>query len=219
MKYVFFDLDGTLVDTREGIFKSLIHVLESYDIEIPPDEDLIRQIGPPLHEAFSELLDTSDEDEISLAIDIYRRRYSSRGLYQSSPYPGIEELLRKVRENGLTAFVLTAKMEAYAKKILDHYGLSQYFVRIYGSRPDGSLENKSELISYVLEKEKISPADAVMIGDREYDITGAKDNGFPAVAVTYGYGSREEIAEAGPARTCDDTTSLYDAIISLNGDL
>ncbi len=195
--HLFFDLDGTLTDSRPGILISMRHALTAVGLAIPTDDALSRFIGPPFHDTIRELLGSSDPELNARTLAIYRQRYSTLGLFESGVYSGVSQGLRALREASIPLFVVTSKPEVYANTIIDHFELRQYFEHVYGSELTGERSHKGELIAHVLASEKISPAHAWMIGDRLHDIRGAKQNGLRSAGVLWGYGSREELSDAG----------------------
>ena len=194
---IFFDLDGTLTDPAEGITGCIQHALERLGAEVPSKPDLTRFIGPPLSDTFSELLDTRDEQRVAEAIVLYRERFGPVGLFENSVYSGIPETLGGLRERGLELYVVTSKPHVYARKIVEHFDLAPFFREIYGAELDGTRTHKNELIEWVLEREGLDSSEAFMIGDRGVDMSGAHANGVIGVGVLWGYGSREELEEAG----------------------
>jgi phosphoglycolate phosphatase len=158
---------------------------------------LSRLIGPPTRDAFRQLLNSSDPELNERTIAIYRERYATLGLFESSVYHGVSEGLQALREADFSLRVVTSKPEVYANTIIDHFQLRQYFGHVYGSELSGERSNKGELIAHVLASENISPAQAWMIGDRMHDIVGAKQNGLRSAGVLWGYGSLEELRDAG----------------------
>lgn len=211
---LFFDLDGTLTDSRPGILASMRHALTILGREIPADEALSRFIGPPTHEAFRQLLDSDDPELNARSIDIYRQRYSQLGLFESSLYPGIVQGLRTLREAEIPLFVVTSKPEVYANIIIEHFELRQYFGHVYGSELSGERSNKGELIAHVLQRENITQSHAWMIGDRLHDVVGAKRNGLRSAGVLWGYGSREELRNAGADAVFETMPELVHAFTS-----
>jgi phosphoglycolate phosphatase len=195
--HLFFDLDGTLIDSRPGILTSMRHALTTQNLAVPSDEALSRLIGPPTHDAFRQLLDSNDPELNARTLAIYRQRYSKLGLFESSPYPGVAEGLQALRKATIPLFVVTSKPEVYANTIIDHFGLRAHFEHVFGSELTGERSNKGELIAHVLRSEGISQSSAWMIGDRLHDINGAKQNGLRSAGVLWGYGSRAELSLAG----------------------
>ena len=207
-----FDLDGTLTDSRPGIISGIQHALSVMGLPIPPEPSLLRFIGPPTHDAFRELLSSSDPELNARAIGIYRERYAKVGLYENSVYPGITEGLAALTEAGATLFVATSKPQVFARQIIDHFELARYFKSVYGSELSGERSNKGDLIAHVLTQEGLTN-DAWMIGDRLHDIRGAKLNGLRSAGVLWGYGSRDELSEAGADATFANMSELVEALI------
>ncbi|ATN82245.1 HAD family hydrolase [Coxiella burnetii] len=203
VKYLLFDLDGTLTDPKEGITRSVQYALEQMNVACPSMDELEWTIGPPLIDAFALLLNTKDKKQLQKAINFYRERYVDRCAIENKPYDGIHETLETLVNHGYQLYLATSKPWAYAGKILDHFNLRDYFTAVHGSELDGTRDYKEELIGYVLDTQKISNTQSLMIGDRRYDILGAKHNNVRSIGVTYGYGSLEEIQEAGPDAVCD----------------
>lgn len=200
MRYniLLWDLDGTLTDSKEGITRSVQYSLQKLGYPIPDADDLHWVIGPPLKESFKVLLKTTDEALLSQAVGLYRERFRDLGLYENIVYPGIPELLLKLKEQGCRHFLATSKPRVFAEKILQHFGLKEHFEHIMGSELDGRLVDKESVIAEVLKRfsaeAQVKP---VMIGDRKYDVQGARANGIEVIAVSYGYGTREELRQAG----------------------
>lgn len=196
---VLFDLDGTLTDPLEGISNSIIYALKKFGITAPDKPLLKKFIGPPLTESFSEYCGLNHSDALH-AVDYYREYFSVAGIFENKPYEGVCELLSGLKERGYTAIVATSKPEQFAKAIVQHFGLEQYFKEICGATMDQSRTQKADVIAYALKKCEIKEKDkkrAVMVGDRKHDIIGAKTNGLSSIGVLYGYGSKEELLEAG----------------------
>lgn len=196
-QYYFFDLDGTLVDSEKGITNSIKCVLEKYHIKDYDMETLRKFIGPPLGESFQKYFGFSERDTERL-VQCYREYYTAGGMYEAEIYDGIEELLKNLKEKGRILAVATSKPETFARQILERFGLAGYFDCIAGALLDGSRENKSDVIAYALSECGVQEkAQAVMVGDREHDIFGAKRNGLDSIGVLFGFGSRRELEEAG----------------------
>lgn len=198
---VLFDLDGTLTDPFEGISNSIIYALKKFGIAAPDKPLLKKFIGPPLTESFSEYCGLNHSDALR-AVDYYREYFSVAGIFENKPYEGVCELLSGLKERGYTAIVATSKPEQFAKTIVQHFGLEQYFKEICGATMDQSRTQKADVIAYALKKCEIKDEikdkkRAVMVGDRKHDIIGAKINGLSSIGVLYGYGSKEELLEAG----------------------
>ncbi len=195
--HLLFDLDGTLVDSRPGIIACIQHSMRENGLPVPADENLLWCIGPPLLESLKTLVGPDSPELFRPVVEKYRERYSAVGMFESEIYPGIEDTLIELADLGYTLHVATSKVEIYAKPIIGHFGLDNYFVSVNGSELDGIRANKAELIAHILEREGISPTDVIMIGDREHDVIGAKANGIPAIGVLWGYGTGAELMESG----------------------
>ena len=199
--HLLIDLDGTLTDSRQGIINCLQHALAENGLPVPEAKDLLWCIGPPLLETLKKLVGPDSLDRFDPVVKSYRERYSVAGVYENSVYPDVENALVELRELGHTLHVATSKAEVFAKQIIAHFSLNQYFVSVSGSDLDGTRANKADLIAHILDREKIAKPDVVMIGDREHDIIGAKKNGIPAIGVLWGYGTGAELMGAG-AKAC-----------------
>ena len=195
--YLFFDLDGTLTDPELGITTCVQYALASFGIDVA-DRKLLRPfIGPPLKESFMHYYGLSEADADS-AIAKYRERFSSIGLYENKVYQGIPEVLSLLSSRGQILCVSTSKPTCYAQQILEHFQLLDYFTHICGSNLDGSRVKKGEVIAYTLEQcGNPAPCQVKMIGDRKHDILGARQNQLSSIGVLYGYGSAEELQNAG----------------------
>ena len=212
--HIFFDLDGTLTDPAQGITNSFIHALKYFGREIPSYEELCKLIGPPLPYSFETILGFPKE-KVMDAVAKYREYFATKGLFENSVYPDIPELLQNLKEQGKHLVVATSKPEEYSKKIIEHFGLSKYFDFVCGSLMDESRSKKAEVIAYALECCGLGESDknrVLMIGDRFHDIEGAKQNGLKSCGVLFGYGSRQELEEAGADYIVKDVMDLYKVI-------
>lgn len=207
-KTILFDLDGTLTDSGEGIINCATLALRHFGLPIPAYEDMRTFVGPPLRDSFIRFGVPADQaDE---AIRVYRSRYIPTGMFENTPYPGIRELLEKLRAEGYTLYVATSKPEEMSVTILEKFDLAKYFHRICGASIDSSRSTKDAVIAYLLESSG-AKEDMVMVGDTKYDILGAKAHGIPAIGVGWGYGEVEEMEEAGAvgiAETMDELIGL-----------
>lgn len=209
---VLFDLDGTIIDSGLGITNSVTYALKKYGIEVEDRTSLYKFIGPPLYKSFMNFYGFSEE-EAHKAVDYYREYYSVHGVFENDVYEGIEELIKALYEKGKTIVLATSKPEDYARKILENIGLSKYFTFIAGSEMSHSRVDKIEVIAYafencgILEYEK-----AIMIGDREYDIIGAKHFNMDSVGVLFGYGIREELSKAGATYIVENAMEILNIV-------
>lgn len=208
-KAILFDLDGTLTDSGEGIINCVSLTLEHYGIALPPREELRVFVGPPLHKTFHEFgIAKEDLDE---AVTYYRKFYNVDGKYQNYPYPGIIDLLKRLKAEGHKLYVATSKPESISVDILNKFEMSQYFEMIVGSLADGNRDAKSEVIGYVLDHTEETD-EAVMVGDTVYDILGANANHISAIAVSWGFGKMEDMIAAGAKAVAHSMEQLYDLL-------
>ena len=195
---ILFDLDGTLTDPAEGILNSIRHSLTYYpEVKVPELETLKKFIGPPLWESYVKYCGM-DKQTAEEAVEHYREYFRPTGIFENKLYDGIPELLKKLKEAGVKVRLATSKPDVFARQILDHFGITEYFTSVQGSALDGSLIKKEDVIAKIMtENAGITASNTVMVGDTAFDVAGAKANGIPAIGVAYGYGSGVEIAEAG----------------------
>lgn len=195
--YVLFDLDGTVTDPEEGITKSVQYALQHFSIEVQERRELYKFIGPPLKDSFMEFYGFT-EQQAGEALLKYRERFEVTGWRENVVYDGMEKLLRHLRRRGKRIMLATSKPEVFAEQILVYFGLRDYFDFVGGASLDGQRNYKADVIRYVLDANGISSREkAVMVGDRKFDILGAKEFGLETVGVLYGYGDREELTTAG----------------------
>ena len=204
---VLFDLDGTLTDPGIGITNSVRYALERYGIAVADRRELYCFIGPPLRESFEKYYGFS-EKQAREAVACYREYFAQTGLLENKVYDGIESLLQQLRAAGKTLLVATSKPEVFARRILEHFGLDGYFDFIAGATLDETRVRKADVIAYALDSCGVTDlAQAVMVGDREQDVLGARAMGIDCIGVLFGYGSREELEQAGArylAETVED---------------
>ena len=193
---ILFDLDGTIADSGMGVTNAVMYALKKYGIQVADRSELYSFIGPPLRESFMKKLNCSPE-EAERAVVYYREYYADKGVLEDEIYPGIPELLQKLHESGKKVLLATSKPEVYAKKILEHFKLSQYFDVIAGATLDGSRDSKASVIRYCLGLYKGDLGEAVILGDRMHDVCGAKETGIKSIGCLWGYGSREELEAYG----------------------
>jgi phosphoglycolate phosphatase len=195
--WIFFDLDGTLTDPGEGITNSVAYALKKEGIEPPPKEELYTFIGPPLVDSFMKLYGFSRERALR-AVEEYREYFRDRGIFENRVYDGIPRLLEELCAKGKRLVLATSKPELFAKRILAHFDLERYFTFAAGALMDETRTKKADVIAYALTSCGITdPSSVLMVGDRLHDVEGAKACGMDSLGVLYGYGSREELTEAG----------------------
>ncbi len=211
--YLLFDLDGTLTDPMIGITKSVQHALHAYGIEEPDLKKLTPFIGPPLKESFMKYYGFSEE-RASEAIGRYREYFAVTGIFENKVYDGIPQMLERLKREGKLLMVATSKPELFARQILEHFHLSSYFAFVGGASMDEARVKKGEVIAYVLERMKIADKEkAVMVGDREHDMIGARENGIDSIGVLFGYGSRQELKAAGAGRIAENVERLQELLM------
>lgn len=198
-QYILFDLDGTLTDPGIGITNSVMYALKKFGIEVENRATLYKFIGPPLMDSFEQYYGFSKEDS-ERALQYYREYFKPHGLYENEVYDGTKEMLEELKRQGKKVLLATSKPEEFAKEILRHFDLIQYFDFVGGASMDESRNKKGDVIAYVLENCGITDlSSAIMVGDREHDVLGAKENGLECIGVLFGYGDREELSAAGAA--------------------
>ena len=197
-KYVLFDLDGTITDPFEGITASIIYALDKFGISVPDRNELAAFIGPPLVDSFSKYYGFSHGCSLA-AVGYYREYYGKKGIFECTLYDGIADLFHRLKDSGVKVIIATSKPEHFAVKLMKHFGLDSCFESICGATMDEKRSNKDEVIRYALDRNGITDTDeCIMVGDRKYDVLGAKSAGLKSVGVLYGYGSREEMNVSAP---------------------
>ena len=214
IKYALFDLDGTVTDPGEGIVNSIIRALDKMNFKDYRREELTEFIGPPLLDSFRDFCGFSPED-CRQALKYYREYYAEKGIFENKVYDGIPEALERLKKLDYKIIMATSKPEPYALKILGHFGLSGYFDAVAGSDMSEARSRKDEVIAYAIERDGIIPENAVMIGDRSYDVIGANAEGIPSVGVLYGYGTREELINAGACWLAESPSHVADIFEAL----
>ena len=207
-EYVLFDLDGTLTDPGEGITNSVAYALERYGAEVPEKQQLYKFIGPPLVSSFKQYCGFSHEKACE-AVGVYREYFREKGMFENEVYPGIPEMLQNLKKEGKRLIVATSKPGPFSVRILEHFGLAEYFEFVAASNMDETRTEKWEVIEYALSSCGIDDLSrTVMVGDREHDIMGAVKNKIGSIGVLYGYGSREELENAGAERIASSVGKL-----------
>ena len=209
-KTILFDLDGTITDSGEGIINCVIYALERFGLPVPHRDSLRYFVGPPLHESF--IRQGVPADRAAEAVAVYRERYVPTGMFENTPYPGIREVLETLKAKGHTLYVASSKPEWMCVEILKHFDLDKYFTQICGATMDTSRTNKEAVISYLIEQNGKTD-NMVMVGDTKFDVIGAKYHGIPCVGVSWGYGTVEEMREAGAASVAFTMDELLEILV------
>lgn len=207
-KDIFFDLDGTLTDSGEGIINCAILALEHFGLPIPSREEMRVFVGPPLDETFIQF--GVPADQAQEAIRIYRTRYIPIGKFENHPYPGIEDALQTLRAQGHRLYVATSKPESMSVEILEKFGLAKYFDRICGATMDGSRSHKADVIAYLLKQ--AGNVNAIMVGDTAFDVIGAAAHGIPTIGVSWGYGEVVDMEKAGATAIAHSMEELLELL-------
>ncbi len=206
---IFFDLDGTLIDSAPGIKESVKYALSFFNIEEKDEKKLNLFIGPPLFDAFS-LYYNMDKETADKAVEKYRENYNdNKAMEKFFVYSGVEKMLKTLKEKGYIICLATAKPQKYAQKILEKCNLDKYFDYINGASFDEKKRTKTAVIKETIEINHYEKERILMVGDRENDAEGAKNNSIAVLGVTYGYGTKEELKEAG----CSVLVSSPDEVV------
>lgn len=206
-----FDLDGTLLETEPGILASFRHTLQTLGLPPRSDAQLRTHIGPPLKTSWGELVGAELTDR---ATEIYRQFYDAKGKFMARPYGGMLEALAQL-STSYRLFIATSKRKVFALDMAEHFGLRPYFAEVYGLLPENLAEDKAALIARILLEQSLNPQETLMIGDRLYDLTGAKANGLGSIGVLWGYGSRGELQTHHPTALCERPADLPSIISDL----
>ncbi len=214
IKNIMFDLDGTLTDSAPGITNCVEYALGKFGIEISDKNGLKKFIGPPLLYSFKTFFGFTEEDA-KRATEYYRERFSTIGLFENELYSGIADMLKRLCEGGRKLFIATGKPEEFTVRILEHFGIAKYFSFVCGNTLSGARPEKRDVIEYIMANyPEISGEDTVMVGDRCYDVEGAKLAGIPCIGVCYGFGTREELNNAGASCIVDTVQELEELLLN-----
>ena len=215
IKAVLFDLDGTLIDSSEGITKSAQFALDYYGIEEPDLDKLRKFIGPPLWESFVKFYDFPKEKALE-AVDKFRERYNVTGLFECCLYPGVRECLEELRRRGYLVAVASSKPEVTCKRILEYHGALELFDSISGATMDGRIETKEQVLDQLFERwPDVSRDEMVLVGDTVFDVKGAGQTGLKCIAVSFGFGNVKEMLDAGAICVCDEMMEVVDVVENL----
>ncbi len=217
-EYILFDLDGTLTDPKLGITSSVQYALRALGIEEPSLDKLEVFIGPPLTDSFREFYGL-DEEQMITAVDKYRERFATQGIFENEIYPGIPQMLADLKAKGKKLAIASSKPTLFVEQILEHFEIRKYFDDVVGSNMDGTRGRKEEFVEEALCRmlpAGMTPAkkrDAVaMVGDRKFDIEGAAAHGITSVGVSFGYAPEGELEQAGADYIVNSVQSLYDVL-------
>jgi len=208
-KAIFFDLDGTLTDSGEGIINCATLALNHFGLPVPSRQEMHVFVGPPLDQTFIRFgvpADKADE-----AIRVFRSRYTTVGKFENFPYPGIRQMLETLQLHGHRLFVATSKPEILANEVLAHFGLADCFEKICGATLDGSRSEKADVIRYLLDQTG-DMEHIVMVGDTAYDVIGAAEHHIPCIGVAWGYGLVKDMMDAGAVAIATDPQHLLDLL-------
>jgi phosphoglycolate phosphatase len=215
MKAVLFDLDGTLINSSEGIIKSAQYALTHFGIEETDMQNLMSFIGPPLAYSFKNRYGFSEEKSRE-AVGVYRERYTKIGIFECSLYPGVRECIEQLKEMGYLIGMASSKPEESCRRILEHFDLIDLFDDVVGATPDGRIDTKEEVLSEVMRRwHEIPREEMCLIGDTIFDVEGANQKEIPCICVSYGFGDVEEMLAAGALKICDSMSELPQAIADL----
>lgn len=213
-KYILFDLDGTLTEPKEGITKSVQYALAAFGIDEPDLDKLTPFIGPPLKSSFMEFYQMSEEDALK-AVEKYRERFNHIGLFENAIFPGISEMLSELKAQGAKLSIASSKPTCLVERILDHFNIMQYFDYVVGSELDGTRSKKEEVVEEAL-RLMVPETDrhlVAMVGDRKFDIEGAKAFGLVGVGVSFGYAEENELEDAGADYIVDTVSELSELLM------
>ena len=203
MNYILFDLDGTLVNSKQGITKSAQYALQAFGVEVENLDDLECFIGPPLIDSFQKYYGF-DEGTSRQLVEKYRERYNKIGLYECELYPEVEVTLQNLTQKGYKIAMASSKPENMCKRIMKHFNLEKYFEEIVGATPDGRIDTKHEVLQEVFKRlHPKSLEEVCLIGDTSFDVLGAKEAGIDCIGVSFGFGDRKEMLVSGALCICD----------------
>ena len=207
-RFAFFDLDGTITQSEFGIIASARYALSKFGIDEPNRDTLLKFIGPPLYYSFEKFYGISGS-KAEEAIRYYREYYEADAFKDAPVFEGIPEVLSKLKDDGIRLVVVTTKPKRMAERVIEYTGLDKYFEHIVGPSAEKTDPDKAELIRSALELTEASPGEVVMIGDRHYDIGGANQTQVDSIGVVYGYGTENELKEAGATYLAYTPKDIY----------
>jgi phosphoglycolate phosphatase len=210
--HIIFDLDGTLTDNTRGIASAVKFALDKMQIDGFNGVLPAGFIGPPLQHGFKNLFGLNERNT-QLAVEYFREYYSVHGLFENDPYPGVSEMLEELHFAGKELFIATSKLEKFAAQISEHFGFDKYILQLKGADYKGDHATKTTIISNLLESRQLVPSKNIaMVGDTVFDMEGGKENGLTTVAVSYGFGKREELQKTGPNFWIETVEELFQVL-------
>lgn len=212
-KFILFDLDGTLTDSKEGIVNCVSYALKHFNIEHSLDE-LEIFVGPPLKEQFMSFANLSEKDAEE-AVRVYRERFAPIGIFENKVYDGVIDMLSRLKDDGKTLAIATSKPYIFAQRIADKYGITPFITLIEGSELDGRNTDKADVIKNAMKALGATSENTVMVGDRMHDCIGAKKNNIEFIGVSYGYAGENELEESGASVIADTPQRLYDILSTM----
>lgn len=216
MRAILFDLDGTLVDSSEGIIKSTLYALKHYGIDEHRPDKLRAFIGPPLADSFMKYYGFSREQARD-AVEVYRERYHETGVFECSLYPGVRECIGSLKEQGYRIGMASSKPEVSCRRILEHFDILPFFDDVVGATLDGRIGSKEEVLREVMRRWPDVPKEEMcLIGDTIFDVEGARLTGVACIAVSFGFGDVDEMRTAGALAVCDDMRKIPSVIAELD---
>ena len=212
-EHIFFDLDGTLTDPALGITNAIMYARKKRGLDPGKNEDYYKFIGPPMPQSFVEYWGVSLEEAKAILAD-YREYYVPKGIFEDAAYPGMGAMLARLKQAGCKLYVATSKPTFMSVQIVERFGLAPYFETVSGSDPSKPDSTKADVIRAARDQFSVDMRRAVMVGDRHYDVAGARECGIPCVGVSYGYGSRQELLAAGAVWVADTVEALGDWLLA-----
>ncbi len=212
-KAVFFDFDGTVADTGDGIFHSVKYAIKESGFSPLSEESLRTFIGPPVFDSFKRELGM-DEEQSAFAVMKYREEYSREGIFRFTLYDGIENLLRELKVNGIQTAIASSKPYNFILRIIDYLNFGDLIDFISCPLSDKANESKVILVSRCVEHFEIEKSEAIMVGDRHFDINGANGAGVESIGVTFGYGDEKELSNAGATHIAHNADDIRNIIFS-----
>ncbi len=214
MKAVMFDLDGTILASKEGIFRSAAYALSKLGLPMPLEEDMMAFLGPPLSQGFATVCHVPAE-RVEDAVKWYREYYNGGGKFEAYIFEGMRECLQTLRGAGIRTYITTSKPHVFAKEIMAHFDMTSLFDGIYGSEFDGTRGRKSEVVEYCMMQNGLTKDDTVLVGDRHFDVDGARKCSVDCIGVAFGYGGKSELVNAGARYVVESASELTELLMEM----